>query len=147
MYQKILIATDGSTLSNKAVGNGLALANSLGADLVVLKVVRRYTSSYFEGGYVMPLDDAEKIERQWADEAQITVDAVKRMAERKGLKAKALVVRSNFVADAIIATASKHKCHLIVMSSHGRRGIKGILLGSETQHVLTHSKIPVLVLR
>ena len=56
MYQKILIATDGSTLSNKAVGNGLALANSLGADLVVLKVVRRYTSSYFEGGYVMPLD-------------------------------------------------------------------------------------------
>jgi nucleotide-binding universal stress UspA family protein len=147
MYKKILIATDGTALSNKAVGNGLALAASLGAEIVVLKVVGRFISSYFEGGYVMPAEDVEKLEKQWSDEAQVTVDAVKKMAERKGLKVKAVVVRSNSVADAIIAAATKHKCHLIVMSSHGRRGLKGILLGSETQHVLTHSKIPVLVLR
>jgi nucleotide-binding universal stress UspA family protein len=147
MYKKILIATDGGTLSNKAVGNGLALAASLDAEIVVLRVVGRFISSYFEGGYVMPAEDIEKIEKQWSNEAQVTVDAVKKMADRKGITAKAIVVRSNFVADAIVAAATKHKCHLIVMSSHGRRGLKGILLGSETQHVLTHSKIPVLVLR
>ncbi len=147
MYKKILIATDGSSLSKKAVGNGLALAESLGAEIVIVKVVGRYISSYFEGGYILPNEDVERIEKQWSDEAQVSVDAVKQMAARKGLKAKAVVVRSNYVADAIISAAIKNKCHLIVMSSHGRRGIKGILLGSETQHVLTHSKIPVLVLR
>jgi nucleotide-binding universal stress UspA family protein len=147
MYKKILIATDGSTLSNKAVGNGLALATSLNAEVIIVKVVGRYLSSYFEGGFVLPTEDVDRIEKQWTDEAQKEVDAVKKMADRKGLKAKAVVASSNFVADAIVATATKHKCHLIVMSSHGRRGLKGILLGSETQHVLTHSKIPVLVLR
>ena len=147
MYKRILIATDGSTLSNKAVGNGLALATSLNAEVIIVKVVGRYLSSYFEGGFVLPTEDVDRIEKQWTDEAQKEVDAVKKMADRKGLKAKAVVASSNFVADAIVATATKHKCHLIVMSSHGRRGLKGILLGSETQHVLTHSKIPVLVLR
>lgn len=147
MYKRILIATDGSTLSNKAVGNGLALATSLAAEVVIVKVVGRYLSSYFEGGFVLPTEDVDRIEKQWTDEAQKVVDAVKKMADRKGLKAKAIVTSSNFVADAIVAAATKHKCHLIVMSSHGRRGLKGILLGSETQHVLTHSKIPVLVLR
>ncbi len=147
MYKKLLIATDGTPLSKKAVGNGLALAESLNAEIVILTVVGRYISSYFEGGYVLPNEDVERIEKQWSDEAQASVDAVKQMAARKGIKAKAVVVRSNYVADAIISAATKNKCHLIVMSSHGRRGIKGILLGSETQHVLTHSKIPVLVLR
>ena len=147
MYKRILIATDGSTLSNKAVGNGLALATSLNAEVIIVKVVGRYLSSYFEGGFVLSTVDVDRIEKQWTDEAQKEVDAVKKMADRKGLKAKAVVTSSNFVADAIVATATKHKCHLIVMSSHGRRGLKGILLGSETQHVLTHSKIPVLVLR
>ena len=147
MYKRILIATDGSTLSNKAVGNGLALADSLNAEVIIVKVVGQYLSSYFEGGFVLPTADVDRIEKQWTDEAQKEVDAVKKMADRKGLKAKAVVTSSNFVADAIVATAIKHTCHLIVMSSHGRRGIAGILLGSETQHVLTHSKIPVLVLR
>jgi nucleotide-binding universal stress UspA family protein len=147
MYKRILIATDGSTLSNKAVGNGIALADSRNAEVIIVKVVGKYLSSYFEGGFVLPTADVDRIEKQWTDEAQNEVDAVKKMADRKGLKAKAVVTSSNFVADAIVATAIKHKCHLIVMSSHGRRGIAGILLGSETQHVLTHSKIPVLVLR
>lgn len=147
MYKKILIATDGSKLSHKAVGSGLALAASLGSEVVVVKVAGRYLASYFEGGYVLPVDDVDRIEKQWAEEAQKTVDAVKKLAEKKGLKVKAIVATSNFAADAIVATAIKQKCELIVMSSHGRRGIKSILLGSETQHVLTHSKIPVLVLR
>lgn len=147
MYGKILITTDGSPLSKKAVTNGLALAESLGSEVVIVRVVGRYTSSYFEGGYVLPNEDIERIEKQWMDEAQASLDVMKKLAIRVGVTAKTLVVRSNYVADAIISAATKSKCHLIVMSSHGRRGIKGILLGSETQHVLTHSKIPVLVLR
>ena len=63
------------------------------------------------------------------------------------MRAKAVVANSDSVADAIIAAARKHKCDLVVMASHGRRGISRVLLGSETQHVLTHGKVPVLVLR
>lgn len=63
------------------------------------------------------------------------------------MKVKPVVTKSDLVAEAIIAAATKHDCDLIVMASHGRKGIKRLLLGSETQHVLTHSKVPVLVLR
>lgn len=147
MYKKILIATDGSALSKKAVSNGINLASSLGAQIVVLKVVGRYIPSYFEGGYVLPNEDIQKIEERWVTEAQKVLDGIKQVALKKGVDTKTLVVRSNYVADAIMSSANKHHCDLVVMSSHGRRGIKGILLGSETQHVLTHSKTPVLVLR
>ena len=68
-------------------------------------------------------------------------------AERAGVKAKAVTVSSDLVAEAILAAARKHKCDLIVMASHGRKGLKRLLLGSETQHVLTHGEVPVLVLR
>ena len=60
---------------------------------------------------------------------------------------EAITVRSDLVAEAILNAAKKHKCDLVVMASHGRRGLKRLLLGSETQHVLTHGNIPVLVLR
>ena len=75
------------------------------------------------------------------------VDDVKAKAEAGGVKAKAVTIKSDLVAEAIIIAAKKHKCDLIVMASHGRRGIKRLLMGSETQHVLTHSHVPVLVLR
>ena len=75
------------------------------------------------------------------------VDAVSKSATSKGVKVKAVTAKSDVVSEAIIATAKKHKCDLIVMASHGRKGVKRLLLGSETQQVLTHSHIPVLVLR
>jgi len=75
------------------------------------------------------------------------VDAVAKSTAAKGLTVKAVTVKSDLVSEAIIATAKKHKCDLIVMASHGRKGVKRLLLGSETQQVLTHSHIPVLVLR
>jgi nucleotide-binding universal stress UspA family protein len=91
--------------------------------------------------------EVARVEEQWAEEGQAIVDAVKLAAETKGVKVKAITVKSDLVGDAIIAAAKKNKCDLIVMASHGRRGIKRLLLGSETQQVLTHSHIPVLVLR
>ena len=147
MYQRILVATDGSTLSKKAVASAINLAQLSGAELVALKVVPRYPQSYFEGGLALPLSDINKIEKQWASQGQAVVDAVAKAAKTKGLTAKAVVVKSDLVSEAIIATAKKNKCDLIVMASHGRKGIKRLLLGSETQQVLTHSHTPVLVLR
>lgn len=147
MYQRILVATDGSTLSKKAVSSAIAMAALMQAELVALKVVPRYPQSYFEGGLAVQASEITRVEKQWIEHGQAVVDAVQKTAESKGVKTKAVTVKSDLISDAIIATAKKHKCDLIVMASHGRRGIKRILLGSETQQVLTHSHIPVLVLR
>lgn len=147
MYKKILVATDGSPLSKKAVRSAIGLAGSVGADLVALYVVPNYPVSYFEGGVTISTQDIARTEKQWAEQGQAIVDAVSATAAAEGIKAKGVIARSNLVAEAILAAAKRHKCDLIVMASHGHRGLKRILLGSETQHVLTHSSIPVLVLR
>ncbi|MGA8786020.1 MAG: universal stress protein [Polaromonas sp.] len=147
MYQRILVATDGSALSKKAVRNAIDLAAAVGADLVALYVVPRYPVSYFEGGITISVQDIARTEKQWSDKGQAVVDAVQQTAQAEGVNAKAVVTQSDLVAESIIAAAKKHKCDLIVMASHGRKGIKRVLLGSETQHVLTHSTVPVLVLR
>jgi nucleotide-binding universal stress UspA family protein len=147
MYDKILVATDGSSLSKKAVNSAISLAALTGASLVALKVLPRYPQSYFEGGLALQAAEVARIEQQWADEAQAVVDDVKKAAELEGVKTLAMTVKSDIVSDAVIATAKKNKCDLIVMASHGHRGVKRLLLGSETQQVLTHSHIPVLVLR
>ncbi len=147
MYKRILVATDGSKLSQKAVDHALNLADLCGAEVVALKVVPRYPQSYFEGGVALAAAEVARIEKQWAAHAQAVVDAAVKAAAGKGVKAKAVTAKSDLVSEAIIATAKKQKCDLIIMASHGRRGIKRLLLGSETQQVLTHSHIPVLVLR
>jgi nucleotide-binding universal stress UspA family protein len=147
MYKKILIATDGSTLSGKAVKSGILLAASLHADLVALYVVPRYPVSYFEGSAAISRKQIASTEKSWTEKGQAVVDSVMTAANAEGVSAEAVVVKSDLVADAILAVGKKHKCDLIVMASHGRNGLKRVLLGSETQHVLTHSKMPVLILR
>ncbi len=147
MYKRILVPTDGTALSKKAVNNAIALAQLCNAELVALKVVPRYPQSYFEGGIALAQDEVKRVEKTWSDAGQAVVDAVKKSAEAKGLVAKAVVVRSEVVSDAILAAAKKHRCDVIVMASHGRKGLKRLLLGSETQHVLTHATLPVLVLK
>lgn len=147
MYDKILVATDGSSLSKKAVSSAISLAALTGASLIALKVIPRYPQSYFEGGLALQAAEVGRIEKQWADEGQAVVDDVKKLAELQGVKTRALTVKSDIVSEAVIATAKKNKCDLIVMASHGRKGVKRFLLGSETNQVLAHSHIPVLVLR
>ena len=147
MYRKLLVATDGSTLSKKAVSSAIDLAAAVGAELVALYVVPRYPVSYFEGGVTIPTQEVARIEGQWAQKGQTIVDAVTTAAQAAGVKAKGVVSRSDLVAESILAAVKKNKCDLVVMASHGRKGLKRILLGSETQHVLTHSSVPVLVLR
>lgn len=147
MYKRILVATDGSPLSKKAVAGAIGLASSLGAELVALKVVPRYPLSYIEGGITVSMEETRRVEQQWIDAATEIVRDVTAKAAAKGVTAKAVTAKSDQPSEAIIAAAKKQNCDLIVMASHGRRGIKRLLLGSETQHVLTHSTIPVLVLR
>ena len=147
MYQKILVTTDGSSLSKKAVRSAVELAASLGAELVALHVVPRYPVSYFDGGVTVSPLEVARTEKSWNDKARAMVDAVVLQAQKAGVAAKGAVMQSDLVAESIQAAASKHKCDLVVMASHGRRGLKRLLLGSETQHVLTHGSVPVLVLR
>ena len=147
MYKKILVPTDGSTLSKKAVSHAINLAELHQAELVVLKVIPKYPVSYFEGGMSLPAPEISDIEKQWAAHAKGIVDSAIKLANKQGVVAKGLTAKSDLVSEAIIKAAKNSKCDLIVMASHGRRGVKRLLLGSETQHVLTHSQTPVLVLR
>jgi nucleotide-binding universal stress UspA family protein len=147
MYKRILVATDGSELSNKAVNSAIELAAALGAEVVAVKVVPRYPQSYFEGSIPLSAQDVARVEEQWAAEGHAVVEAVKAAGDAKGVTVKPILSKSDVVSDALIAAAKKHEADLIVMASHGRKGVKRLLLGSETQQVLTHSAIPVLVLR
>jgi nucleotide-binding universal stress UspA family protein len=109
--------------------------------------VPRYPVSYFEGGVSVSQADIAQTEKRWSERGQAVVDAVREAAEADGVKAKAVLTRSDLVAESIMSAAKKYRCDLVVMASHGRKGLKRVLLGSETQHVLTHSTVPVLVLR
>ena len=147
MYARILVTTDGSELSNKAVASAIDLAVACKADLVALQVVPPYPISYFEGGIAMDGAEIQRIETLWADKAKTHVDAIAHTALAKGVKTQAVTSRSDVVSNAVIAAAKQHGCDLIVMASHGRRGISRLLLGSETQQVLTHATTAVLVVR
>lgn len=147
MYHRILVATDGSNLSDKSVSSAIELAALCKAELVVLKVVPRYPQSYFEGGIALQPDEIARVEKQWADEGQAVVDAVQKTAQEKGVTAKAITLQGDVVSEAILAAAQQQQCDLIVMASHGRKGITRLLLGSETQHVLTYATVPVLILK
>ena len=148
MYERILVATDGSELSELAVTSAIDLALLTQAELIAVKVVHHYPASYFEGSMLLSQMEVSRLRDQADVEAQRVVDAVKAMADAKGVKStRGIVMQSELVSEAIIEAARVHKCDLIVMASHGRRGIKRLLMGSETLHVLTHSHTPVLVLR
>ncbi len=147
MYQRLLVATDHSRLSRKAEKAAIGLAAATGASLVVLHVVPDYPMSFFEGAVTLTPEELARIEGTWTSRGQKAVDAVVAAAAKQGVKAQGVLAHSDQVAEAVMAAARKHRCDLIVMASHGRRGLSRVLLGSETQHVLTHSTIPVLVLR
>lgn len=148
MYKRILVATDGSSLSEKAVDTAIDLALMAQAELVSVTVAHLMPYGYFEGSMVLNQREIEATQEQTDAAAQRLVDAVRTAAVAKGVRSvQAIVMKSNQVAEAIISTAKNQQCDLIVMASHGRRSLARLLMGSETLHVLTHSHIPVLVLR
>jgi nucleotide-binding universal stress UspA family protein len=143
MYRNILVAHDGSELSHKAVNCAINLAAAVKAHLVALHVVPRPATS----SRPRRPGQLARAAQEWAANGRGLVDAVGISALAAGVSTEAIVTQSNLVAESIMKTARKHHCDLIVMASHGRTGLKRLLLGSETQHVLMHSDIPVLVLR
>jgi len=144
MYQRILFPTDGSVISSKALQQALDLAKLAGAELLVLSVKEPYPySALSEVQPVAPQAYFDATERL----ASAHVKAALAAAAAAGVKASGATVEAVHAWEAILDHAKETACDLVVMASHGRRGISALLLGSETQKVLTHSTIPVLVVR
>lgn len=148
MYKNILLPVDGSELSIKAVNEGLAFGKALGAKVVFINVVPHFSLRVPEG---FTSDLVRQLEKQREQEyrkiGENMLEKMKEQARTAGVDCDAIVVVGDDPYEEIIAHAEKHGCDLIVMASHGRRGLDAVLLGSETVKVLTHTKIPVLVVR
>lgn len=145
MYQHLLLPTDGSPLSDHAVGKGLELAAAIGARATLLTVVEpfyTFTASPEHRG-----EDRAQYERYAREAAKGILQRAQARAAELGVEAQAKLIGSEHPDQAIIDTAAAEGCDLIAMASHGRRGMNALLLGSVTQKVLTHSSVPVLVLR
>ena len=125
MYQRILVATDDSRLSRKALKSAIGLAAALEAELVIVHVVPRYPVAYFEGAVAMQAVDVARIEKQWAEKGQSVVDAAARSAQAAGVAAKGVVVQSDAVADALLSAAKKHLCAFLEAGSGGQAQYTG----------------------
>jgi nucleotide-binding universal stress UspA family protein len=148
MYKNILIPTDGSKLSLKALKAGITLAKTLGARVTGCFVVGPIESLYYYGDYIPPDTPTPKeLQRQERARGAGYLEVIEKQARTAKLKYSGSLVSASSPYQGIINAARKGRCDLIFMASHGRRGLSGLLLGSETHKVLTHSKIPVLVSR
>jgi nucleotide-binding universal stress UspA family protein len=145
MYKHILIPTDGSELSRKAVQQGIALARSVKAKVKLLTVSPPFHPIAVAPSLVTATRTTYNGEAEKA--ARGVLEAAQAVASREEVPATAEHVFSDHPYEAIIEAARKNKCDLVFMASHGRRGLQALLIGSETQKVLTHSKLPVLVCR
>ncbi|MBX9778288.1 MAG: universal stress protein [Xanthobacteraceae bacterium] len=148
MYNRILIATDGSQLAGKAVDHGMALAKRL--DIPVTAVTVTEPWSVLELGRMARQGNQNPIvqfEELAAAAATGILDKVKQVAHSQGVTCDVVHVQDQHPAEGIIAAAKTRGCDLIVMASHGRRGFDRVLLGSQANEVLTHSKVPALIVR
>lgn len=147
MYKNILIPTDGSDASRRAIAAGVKLARLCGARVTAVFAAPAATPILFRdslpAGYATPRENEVLIGRAAAGHLGV----IEKAAKAARVRFTGVTVKSDFPADAILGVARKNKCDLIVMASHGRRGLRGLLLGSETQKVLAASTIPVLVQR
>jgi len=145
VFKQILIPTDGSALSRTAIGPAIALAKAFSAGITGVTVSTPY--HVLSADPVMVADTEEQYTRDTARRAERNLAPIKEAAQAAGLQYSAVHVFNDHVHDAIIGSAAKNGCDLVVIASHGRKGASALLLGSETTKVLTHSKIPVLVVR
>ena len=144
MFKSILIPTDGSPLSSAAVAKGIELAKTLGARVVGLAVTPPYPYSALSE-YIP--ETREAFERRSSEHATRHVAEIATAAAAAGVPCETLIEADEQPHRSIVEVAQRKGCDAILMASHGRRGLSGILLGSETQKVLVHSKVPVIVFR
>jgi len=145
MFKSILIPTDGSNLSDQAVRQGLQLAKSVGAEVVALHVITPF--HVWSGGTGALTESRAESEKRAVEFAKQIFDGINGLAREAGVACKCHSQAGEHIWKEIIMVAEKFGCDAICMASHGRRGISAVLVGSETVKVLTHSKIPVLVVR
>ena len=145
MFKHILLPTDGSKLSEKAIRHSVRMAKALGAKITALHV----TPKFHTFTYSMEMLEATRgnYEADATERARHYLEFARKVAHAAGVSCDGVQASGDQPYKEIIKVAQKKGCDVILMASHGRRGIEGFLLGSETQKVLTHSKVPVLVYR
>lgn len=147
MFRHLLVPTDGSDLSRRTATHAITFARETGARITFFAALPQHPVSFHEGYGLTDAGTRERLIATAEQQGRAIVDPLVAEAAAAGVTAEAVATPCATVHDGIIATAAHHGCDLIFMASHGRRGIGALLLGSETQKVLTHSKIPVLVHR
>ncbi|MDB5595240.1 MAG: UspA protein [Hyphomicrobiales bacterium] len=148
MHKHILIATDGSDLATKAVESGLDLARQIGARVTILTASEDWSvldmAQRAREGASNPIEDYEALARA---NAEAILARCSDMAQTAGVVSDVVYARESHPAEAIVENAKSRGCDLIVMASHGRRGIDRLLLGSQTSRVLALTNLPVLIYR
>lgn len=145
MFKHILVPTDGSELSENAIKHAVSLAKHCGAKLTALNVVPKFHVLTYDTEMLEATP--KEFEKTSREHSKQFLDVAEHEAHTAGVDYDRVTVTSDRPYQEIITSAKEHGCDLIVMASHGRHGLEGVLLGSETQKVLTHSQIPVLVYR
>ena len=146
MFRNILVPTDGSEQSQRAVQCGIELAKLHGARVTGIHVIPDYHLLIAYEGAFDPVTE-ERIEEEAKARAESYLGFVRKECGEAGVQCATICETSDHPYDAILRTADSNGCDLIVMTSHGRKGLAAVLLGSETRKVLTHAKVPVLVVR
>jgi len=147
MFKHILVPTDGSDLSRETVRRAISFAKEAGARITAFYAKPEYPVTYYGEGALIDPTTPEKFAELAEQQAQQVLGDVAAASAAAGVACQTMSLTSDIPYEAIIQAADESGCDLIFMASHGRRGISGLLLGSETNKVLTHSKIPVLVYR
>ena len=148
MYTNILLSTDGSDVAKKGVEYGIGLAKALNAKVTVITVAEPLPVYFGNGhgaGWIPSREEHERFDAACKERAGKVLDEARAMAEQIGISAELLHVPNEHPATAIIETAKSRGCDLIVMGSHGRRGLRKLFLGSQTSEVLADGSVPVLV--
>ena len=147
MFKRILIPTDGSEFSQRAIIGGIDLAKACGATLTAVHVTPRVYAPMRDNSVDYDATFVERLEQEYRRAGEQYLKRVESAAQAAGVACAGVLVESRPAWEGIVETAQKYECDVIVMAAHGRAGIKALVLGSETNKVLTHSKIPVLVYR
>jgi nucleotide-binding universal stress UspA family protein len=145
MFKHILVPTDGSPLSDAAVDHAIEFARAIGAKVTGLHVIPTFHT--FTYHTEMLEDTRDQFEKDSRAHAAQFLTKIERAAKEAGVEYRTMHVSHDHPYEAIIDTAKEAGCDVIAMASHGRKGVQGLLMGSETQKVLTHSTVPVLVYR
>ena len=149
MYSHILLSTDGSDVARNGVEHGMALAKALNARVTVLTVTEPLPVDLRSGhaGWIPPQEMFDSFDAACKERVREILDEVRAMAEQTGVSVELLHVPNAHPATAIIETAGSRGCDLIVMASHGRRGVRKLFFGSQTSEVLVDGSTPVLVVQ